>query len=189
MDEAGGCSVSVFRSPLDGSLISPLFLIRMLYSSARQCRRMPCCSSSRNYWDATWPKISWKGKMWDKWWFPFDTIKYLTRLTLGSRFMWAQYSPRISHCHICLQAELKHKLSERNKLLSEYEVCSFIIYTSLHSLDAYMHVQTSVIHLSCHDSSNWGGRTEYCSSSNKSSMKLNIKHTKSALDGYVNDIR
>uniref|UniRef100_A0A8C4I384 DIX domain containing 1a n=1 Tax=Dicentrarchus labrax TaxID=13489 RepID=A0A8C4I384_DICLA len=29
-------------------------------------------------------------------------------------------------------AELKHKLSERNKLLTEYEVSSFIIYTSMH---------------------------------------------------------
>ena len=29
-----------------------------------------------------------------------------------------------------MQVEIKHKLSERNKLLSEYEVASFVIYPS-----------------------------------------------------------
>ncbi|KAI3354166.1 hypothetical protein L3Q82_018707, partial [Scortum barcoo] len=81
-------------------------------------------------------------------------------------------------------AELKHKLSERNKLLSEYEVSSFIIYTSVHTFDTYMHLPTPVIHLSCHDSSSSGGKTEYCSSSSKSSMKPSIKHMKSASDGH-----
>lgn len=128
-------------------------------------------------------RSAWRGKC-EKWWFPFDTLKYFTCLTHGCRFMWEQYSTHTSRCCICLQAELKHKLSERNKLLSEYEVESFIIYTSMHSLDTYMRVQTPVIHLSCHNSSNSGGRTEYCSSSSKSSMKLNIKHMKSASDGW-----
>lgn len=48
-------------------------------------------------------------------------------------FKCENYSAHISPRYDCLQAELKRKLSERNKLLSEYEVLSFIIYVSVYS--------------------------------------------------------
>lgn len=161
----------------------PLFLIRMLCSSAWQCRRMLCCSLSRNCWEATWPKISWKWKMWDNRWFPFDKIKCLTCVTYRCMFTLERYSTHTSHWCICLQAELKQKLSEQNKLLSGYEVWSFIIYTSVHSWEAYMHIKTSSIFL-VKISSNSGGRREYCSNSNKNLMKLNTKRVKSTWHGY-----
>ena len=75
--------------------------------------------------------------------------KYLTHLTgMDADFPWEQYSTHTSRWYICLQAELKHKLSERNKLLSEYEVSSSIIHTSVHLLDTYTYMPTYVIHLS-----------------------------------------
>lgn len=48
-----------------------------------------------------------------------------------------------------------------------------------------MQIKPRAIHLSCHNSSSSGGRTEYCSSSSKSLMKLSTRHMKSAWDGYA----
>lgn len=39
---------------------------------------------------------------------------------------------------MCLQAELKHKLSERDKLIAEYEVWTFVVYPLVLLLRTYI---------------------------------------------------
>lgn len=60
-------------------------------------------------------------------------IKYLTFLTGVDAALRESNVALVCHVmlilYTCLQAELKHKLSERSKLLAEYEVTSFINYT------------------------------------------------------------
>lgn len=75
------------------------------------------------------------------------------------------------------QKELKRKLSEGNKLITEYEV-------SLASLR--LNCQSKLLckdasFCFCRNSSNSGGRTEFCSS--RSWKKHNIERRRSALEG------
>lgn len=74
-------------------------LIRMRCSSAWRCKKTQCCNSSRNCWGATWLKISWKGKMWDKLWYPFDSVIF-DPADLRLQFMWKQCRPHISTWYV-----------------------------------------------------------------------------------------
>lgn len=86
-----------------------------------------------------------------------------------------------SHVFICSQAELKNKLSERNKLISEYEVMHRLAGTLVHLLNPYKLAVEVVFETFCHDSSSTEGRRESCSS--RSWKKPNRKHLKSVSDG------